>query len=117
MDAILAEVGVEKFPAASPVHREAQPPCAGEAKRRSLFERRRLTPAEVIQSYHENWWSRRIRRGMNRMYFEQFYLGCLAHASYMLGSQGEAVVVDPQRDVDLYLKAAEENGLDYPPHF
>ena len=45
------------------------------------------------------------------MYFEQFYLGCLAHASYMLGSEGEAVVVDPQRDVDLYLKAAEENGL------
>ncbi len=45
------------------------------------------------------------------MYFEQFYLGCLAHASYMLGSQGEAVVVDPQRDVDIYLKAAEANGL------
>jgi hydroxyacylglutathione hydrolase len=45
------------------------------------------------------------------MYFEQFYLGCLAHASYMLGSQGEAVVVDPQRDVDFYLKAAEEHGL------
>ncbi len=45
------------------------------------------------------------------MYFEQFYLGCLAHASYMLGSEGEAVVVDPQRDVDLYVKAARENGL------
>ena len=45
------------------------------------------------------------------MYFEQFFLGCLAHASYMLGSQGEAIVVDPQRDVDLYLKAAEEQGL------
>jgi hydroxyacylglutathione hydrolase len=45
------------------------------------------------------------------MYFEQFFLGCLAHASYMLGSQGEAIVVDPQRDVDLYLKAAEERGL------
>lgn len=45
------------------------------------------------------------------MYFEQFYLGCLAHASYMLGSQGEAVVVDPQRDVDLYVKATEEHGL------
>jgi hydroxyacylglutathione hydrolase len=45
------------------------------------------------------------------MYFEQFYLGCLAHASYMLASQGEAVVVDPQRDVDLYLKAAEEHGV------
>src|ERR671938_1037077 len=45
------------------------------------------------------------------MYFEQFFLGCLAHASYMLGSDGEAIVVDPQRDVDLYLKAAEEHGL------
>ena len=45
------------------------------------------------------------------MYFEQFYLGCLAHASYMLGSEGEAVVVDPQRDVELYLKAAEDHGV------
>lgn len=45
------------------------------------------------------------------MYFEQFYLGCLAHASYMLASEGEAVVVDPQRDVDIYLKAAEEHGV------
>jgi hydroxyacylglutathione hydrolase len=45
------------------------------------------------------------------MYFEQFYLGCLAHASYMLGSEGEAAVVDPQRDVDIYLKAADEQGL------
>jgi hydroxyacylglutathione hydrolase len=45
------------------------------------------------------------------MYFEQFYLGCLAHASYMLASGGEAVVVDPQRDVDIYLKAAERQGV------
>jgi hydroxyacylglutathione hydrolase len=45
------------------------------------------------------------------MYFEQFYLGCLAHASYMLASEGEAVVVDPQRDVDLYLNAASEHGV------
>ena len=45
------------------------------------------------------------------MYFEQFYLGCLAHASYMIGSGGDAAVVDPQRDVEIYLKAAEENGL------
>ena len=45
------------------------------------------------------------------MYFEQFYLGCLAHASYMLASDGEAVVVDPQRDVELYLKAAEEQDV------
>jgi glyoxylase-like metal-dependent hydrolase (beta-lactamase superfamily II)/rhodanese-related sulfurtransferase len=45
------------------------------------------------------------------MYFEQFYLGCLAHASYLLASEGVAVVVDPQRDVELYLKAAEEHGV------
>ena len=45
------------------------------------------------------------------MYFEQFYLGCLSHASYMVGSDGEAIVVDPQRDVDLYLQAAEKQGL------
>src|ERR1017187_74236 len=43
------------------------------------------------------------------MYFEQFYLGCLAHASYMIASEGEAIVVDPQRDVEIYLKAAEAN--------
>ncbi|MBZ5681672.1 MAG: MBL fold metallo-hydrolase [Acidobacteriia bacterium] len=44
------------------------------------------------------------------MYFEQFYLGCLAHASYMMASESEAVVVDPQRDVEMYIKAAEEHG-------
>jgi hydroxyacylglutathione hydrolase len=45
------------------------------------------------------------------MYFEQFYLGCLAHASYLFGSDGEAVVVDPQRDVEIYLQTAAEHGL------
>src|SRR5277367_1609161 len=45
------------------------------------------------------------------MHFEQFYLTCLSHASYMIGSEGEAAVVDPQRDVDIYLQAAEEQGL------
>lgn len=45
------------------------------------------------------------------MRFEQFYLGCLAHASYMLASEGEAVVVDPQRDVEIYLQAAEANQV------
>lgn len=45
------------------------------------------------------------------MYFEQFHLGCLALESYMLASEGEAVVVDPQRDVDIYLKAAEQHGV------
>ncbi len=45
------------------------------------------------------------------MYFEQFYLGCLAHASYMLASEGEAVVVDPQRDVEIYLEAAKKQKV------
>ena len=45
------------------------------------------------------------------MYFEQFYLGCLAHASYMVGSEGVAAVVDPQRDVEVYLEAARQNDL------
>ena len=45
------------------------------------------------------------------MYFQQFYLTCLSHASYMLGSEGVACVVDPQRDVSLYLDEAEAQGL------
>jgi len=45
------------------------------------------------------------------LYFEQFYLGCLAHASYMLASEGAAVVVDPQRDVEIYLETAQKQGL------
>ncbi|HVI08917.1 MAG TPA: MBL fold metallo-hydrolase [Candidatus Binatia bacterium] len=44
------------------------------------------------------------------MYFEQCYLGCLAHASYILVSQGEAVIVDPQRDVEIYCQAAAAQG-------
>jgi len=45
------------------------------------------------------------------MYFKQFYLGCLAHASYLIGSDGEAAVVDPQRDVDQYIDEAAQQGL------
>lgn len=45
------------------------------------------------------------------MHFEQFYLTCLAHASYLIASDGEAAVVDPQRDVDIYLKSAAEQNL------
>jgi hydroxyacylglutathione hydrolase len=45
------------------------------------------------------------------LYFEQFYLGCLAHASYLQGSEGQAVVVDPQRDVEIYLQAAAAHGV------
>jgi hydroxyacylglutathione hydrolase len=45
------------------------------------------------------------------MYFKQFYLNCLAHASYLIGSDGEAAVVDPQRDVDQYVAEAEAHNL------
>jgi glyoxylase-like metal-dependent hydrolase (beta-lactamase superfamily II)/rhodanese-related sulfurtransferase len=45
------------------------------------------------------------------MYFKQFYLACLAHASYLIGSEGEAAVVDPQRDVDQYIAEAEAHGF------
>jgi glyoxylase-like metal-dependent hydrolase (beta-lactamase superfamily II)/rhodanese-related sulfurtransferase len=41
---------------------------------------------------------------------ELFYLGCLAHASYLVGSRGVAAVVDPQRDVDVYIDAARQHG-------
>jgi glyoxylase-like metal-dependent hydrolase (beta-lactamase superfamily II)/rhodanese-related sulfurtransferase len=45
------------------------------------------------------------------MHFKQFYVGCLAHASYLIGDGGEAVVVDPARDIEMYLEEAERHGL------
>ncbi len=45
------------------------------------------------------------------MYFRQFYLGCLAHASYLIGDGGEAAVVDPRRDVDEYVDEARAQNL------
>ena len=47
------------------------------------------------------------------MILKQFYLPCLAHASYLIGDEGTgtAAVVDPQRDVDRYLAFAAEHGL------
>ena len=44
------------------------------------------------------------------MDFKQFYLGCLSHASYYLGSDGEAAIIDPQRDVQQYLDEADSHG-------
>jgi glyoxylase-like metal-dependent hydrolase (beta-lactamase superfamily II)/rhodanese-related sulfurtransferase len=45
------------------------------------------------------------------MHFKQFYVGCLAHASYLVGDQGEAAVVDPSRDVQMYLDEAAAHGF------
>ena len=47
------------------------------------------------------------------MILKQFYLGCLAHASYIVADEdgGDAVVVDPQRDIDQYVAFAAEHRL------
>lgn len=47
------------------------------------------------------------------MILKQYYLGCLAHASYLVGDSdaGVAAVVDPQRDVEQYVQDAQELGV------
>ena len=47
------------------------------------------------------------------MMLKQYYLGCLAHASYLIGDEasGTAVIVDPQRDVEQYCADAKALGL------
>jgi rhodanese-related sulfurtransferase/glyoxylase-like metal-dependent hydrolase (beta-lactamase superfamily II) len=47
------------------------------------------------------------------MLLKQYYLGCLAHASYLLGDEATAtaIVVDPQRDIQQYLQDAERFGF------
>jgi len=47
------------------------------------------------------------------MFLKQYYLGCLAHASYLLADQesATAIVVDPQRDIQQYLMDAEALGV------
>ena len=44
------------------------------------------------------------------MKVEQIYTKCLAQGSYFIESNGEAVVIDPLRDVDEYIKLAEQNN-------
>lgn len=48
------------------------------------------------------------------MILEQYYLGCLSHASYLIGDETTrtAVIVDPQRDVQMYLDKARARGLE-----
>ncbi|HWG17807.1 MAG TPA: MBL fold metallo-hydrolase [Acidobacteriaceae bacterium] len=48
------------------------------------------------------------------MVLKQYYLGCLAHASYLLGDKASstAVIVDPQRDIEQYLADAARFGLE-----
>src|SRR5438445_13520636 len=47
------------------------------------------------------------------MILKQYYLGCLAHASYLVGDEASstAIIVDPQRDIQQYVADAEKFGL------
>jgi glyoxylase-like metal-dependent hydrolase (beta-lactamase superfamily II)/rhodanese-related sulfurtransferase len=47
------------------------------------------------------------------MYLVQHYLDCLSQASYLVGDErsGQAVVIDPRRDIEQYLTDAEAHGL------
>jgi glyoxylase-like metal-dependent hydrolase (beta-lactamase superfamily II)/rhodanese-related sulfurtransferase len=47
------------------------------------------------------------------MICEQYYLECLSQASYLIGDEetGTAIIIDPRRDVDLYVTEAERRGL------
>ena len=44
------------------------------------------------------------------MNIEQLYTNCLAEAAYYVESEGEVAIIDPMREVEPYLKKAEENG-------
>ena len=48
------------------------------------------------------------------MILKQYYLECLAHASYLLGDRdtGTAAIVDPRRDIDQYVEDARAQGLE-----
>ena len=49
------------------------------------------------------------------MFIKQLYTNCLSEAAYYIESGGEAAVIDPLRDIDVYLSlAAERNELDAP---
>jgi hypothetical protein len=56
---------------------------------------------------------RHFKQIQGNLILEQFYLNCLAHASYLIGEEetGTAAVVDPRRDIERYLEFAAEHKL------
>src|SRR3982751_4377104 len=44
------------------------------------------------------------------MYIKQLYTGCISEAAYYIESKGEAAIVDPLRDIDVYLQLAAERN-------
>ena len=45
------------------------------------------------------------------MFLEQFFVSGLAHSSYLIGSDGVCAIIDPRRDVDIYINKARTLGL------
>jgi len=45
------------------------------------------------------------------MFVQQFFVKGLAHSSYLLGGNRKCAIVDPRRDVDMYLEAAKDMGM------
>jgi hydroxyacylglutathione hydrolase len=45
------------------------------------------------------------------MFIKQLYTGCLSEAAYYIDSEGEAAIVDPLRDIDIYLRLAAERKV------
>lgn len=44
------------------------------------------------------------------MYIQQLYTNCLSEAAYYIESEGEAAIIDPLRDIEVYLQLAAERG-------
>ena len=44
------------------------------------------------------------------MYVKQMYTGCLSEAAYFIESEGEAIIIDPLRDIDTYIQLAKEKN-------
>lgn len=44
------------------------------------------------------------------MFIKQFYTNCLSEAAYYVESEGEAIIIDPLRDIDVYLELAKERN-------
>jgi hydroxyacylglutathione hydrolase len=45
------------------------------------------------------------------MHIQQLYTNCLAQAAYYIESNGEAAIIDPMRDIDIYIELLEKRGV------
>ena len=48
------------------------------------------------------------------MFIQRYYLDCLSHASYMVADENSkvAAIIDPQRDIDMYVADAKAQGFE-----